>query len=233
MARAISGTEGGDEDRIGLVFPVYAWGMPRMVADFARCLKLRRDQYVFAVTTCAGLQGNTLVQLNRRLRANGSRLDAGFAVRGDFTPALPGMDGMSIITFISWLGRNKVARPASERMDEIIQAIADKASHALETTNIAVNALGSVMYGFAAKFFRVADNNYCVNDSCTSCGMCAKVCPRRNVVMKDGRPTWHNDCEMCYACFFSCPAKAIVAGGMAPAGPPRHPDITLDDMVLW
>jgi flavodoxin len=29
--------------RIGLVFPVYAWGLPRIVADFIKELKLDKD----------------------------------------------------------------------------------------------------------------------------------------------------------------------------------------------
>ena len=75
----------GDPDlaapRLGLVFPVYVWGLPRTVADFVKQLKPHNGQYVFAVTTCGGTPGGTLLQLQRLLRKNGSDLDAGFVVR--------------------------------------------------------------------------------------------------------------------------------------------------------
>ena len=49
------------ESRVGLVFPVYAWGVPGVVADFAARLP-KTDAFTFGVGTCgaeAGLASNS------------------------------------------------------------------------------------------------------------------------------------------------------------------------------
>jgi flavodoxin len=51
----INGKIKANTPTIGLVFPVYMWGMPHMVVEFVDQLRLTEDQYVFAVTTCAGM----------------------------------------------------------------------------------------------------------------------------------------------------------------------------------
>lgn len=67
--------------KIGLVFPVYAWGMPRIVADFLKKIKLDKEQYIFAVAVSAGTPGDTLNKLKRTLNRKGSQLNAGFAIK--------------------------------------------------------------------------------------------------------------------------------------------------------
>ncbi len=56
---------------------------------------------------------------------------------------------------------------------------------------------------------RSSDKPYTVNDSCTGCGLCAKVCPVGNIELKDGKPAWRHQCENCLACYDWCPSKAI------------------------
>jgi len=46
-----------DAPVIGIVFPVYMWGMPSMVVKFVKKLEIDTNQHIFAVTTCAGLPG--------------------------------------------------------------------------------------------------------------------------------------------------------------------------------
>ena len=232
MANSLAAPEIDGDERIGLIFPVYGWGMPRMAAEFARSLKPASDQYVFAVTTCGGTPGKTLPQLHKILRANDSKLDAGFAVSGDFLISLDAANDMAIIKFMSWLGRKSVPATASERLPEIARAVAANETGTLETSNVSVNLIGSLMYGMSIKFFQTMDKNYAVSDACISCGTCAKVCPRENVTLAAGAPTWHQNCEMCYACMVWCPKKAISFGGGTPKGPSHHSDMALGDALL-
>ncbi len=232
MAKHLAGYTGADEERIGLITPVYAWGPPRMVTDFAKRLKLREEQYVFAVVTCGGTPGRTLTTIQKLLRSKGSDLNAGFAVRGDFLPKLPGMDEMAIIKFIGWLGRNDVPARASERLPEIIETVAAEHDHRPETSNLAVNLVSSPIYAGAIRSFQKADSGFSASDACTSCGICTRLCPRQNVRLEDGRPVWHGDCEMCYGCMFWCPERAITLQGAPPSEPTHHPDVTVADMLL-
>ncbi len=232
MAKALQSPDIGEAERIGLIFPVYGWGMPRMAAEFARNLKPTSDQYVFAAATSGGTPGKTLPQLHKILRGHGSKLDAGFAVTGDFLISLDTANDMAIITFMNWLGRKSKPAAMSERLPEIARAVAAKESRKPESSNASVNLIGGMLYGLSIRFFQTMDKSYAVSDACVSCGTCAKVCPRENVTLEAGVPTWHQNCEMCYACMVWCPKKAISFGGGVPKEPSHHADIALGDALL-
>ncbi len=44
---------------------------------------------------------------------------------------------------------------------------------------------------------------------CVGCGKCEKVCPRKNITMKDGKPKFGGHCVGCMACAFLCPKDAV------------------------
>ena len=75
-------------DRTGIVFPVYMWGLPIIVREFAERLVAAPGKYVFAVTTYGGFPAGTLVMLSRILKSRGMKLSAGFGVGmpGNYTP---------------------------------------------------------------------------------------------------------------------------------------------------
>ncbi|MBI4982768.1 MAG: flavodoxin family protein [Candidatus Omnitrophica bacterium] len=41
-----------DSESIGIIFPVYMFGMPLIVHEFIKKLKCNKDQYIFSVSTC-------------------------------------------------------------------------------------------------------------------------------------------------------------------------------------
>jgi ferredoxin/flavodoxin len=232
MANVLDDSVTASEKRVGMVFPVYAWGPPRMVAEFAAKLRTPEDTYRFAVATCGGSSGTTLKRVQRLLRAKGGELHAGFVVRGDLQPSLPGVSDMAVIRLIGWLGHRRVPESASRRIPEIVDAVQAMRRHDPETTNIAVNALGSAMHAGARGAFKKADRGFSVSDACISCGTCASVCPRQDIVLVEGTPTWQGDCEMCFACYLWCPERAILYQGEAPSEPRQHPAVTVEDMRL-
>lgn len=54
--------------------------------------------------------------------------------------------------------------------------------------------------------------SFAVTDGCVGCGACAKVCPQKNIVIKDGKPCFGKDCVGCMGCAFSCPTDSIRTG---------------------
>lgn len=47
---------------------------------------------------------------------------------------------------------------------------------------------------------------------CVSCGKCVKICPVKNITIKNGKVKFHNHCLMCTRCAFLCPKDAIKFG---------------------
>jgi NAD-dependent dihydropyrimidine dehydrogenase PreA subunit len=50
---------------------------------------------------------------------------------------------------------------------------------------------------------------YIADDTCTSCGLCARTCPAKAIVMKDDRPYWTGRCAECNRCINLCPSASI------------------------
>ena len=56
-----------DAEVIGVVFPVYIWGMPLIVERFIKKLANLQDKYVFAITTYGGMPGATRWKVGEEL----------------------------------------------------------------------------------------------------------------------------------------------------------------------
>lgn len=48
--------------------------------------------------------------------------------------------------------------------------------------------------------------------ACRGCGHCVKACPMDNIRIEKGHPVWGRHCENCFACFHTCPNRAIECG---------------------
>lgn len=69
-------------------------------------------------------------------------------------------------------------------------------------------------YSFT-KLFQWFAVKYSSTDACTGCGVCARKCPKKNIVMQDQRPRFGNDCIFCMRCINRCPSNAILYNNKA------------------
>ena len=63
------------------------------------------------------------------------------------------------------------------------------------------------------KLLPVFAMKYSASEECIHCGMCAKMCPKRNIVMEAGKPEFGKHCMFCMRCINLCPAHAILYHG--------------------
>lgn len=215
--------------KIGLVFPVYAWGMPRIVADFLKKIKLDKEQYIFAIAVSAGTPGGTLKKLKRTLNRKGSQLNAGFAIKEASYALLSKKN--PLIGFIKKIA-GETPKSGAERFPEIITTIRNKHNHRPETSSWMTNFFGGIIHNLAIQTFKTGDKDYWVDENCNNCRTCERICPRGNIIIKDGRPVWNHDCELCFACIQWCPREAIqYQNGTQESGRSHNPEIKLKDIL--
>jgi ferredoxin len=213
-------------DRVGIVTPVYFFGLPSLVAVLSGRLDLRKVKYVLAVATMGGSGGSAaLRQLDGILKrgTSGKGLDAGFTVR---------MPGNYILMYEPPSGkkREKILREAERRLDEIADAVNRGRRVRLPWSLLAFLVHG-LMYPRFVAGVADADRKFTVDDRCTSCGICEAICPVENIRLDTGRPVWLHHCEQCVACIQHCPTNAIQAGPKTEnRGRYRNPSVKIEDL---
>lgn len=216
--------------RVGIVFPVYAWGVPRIVEEFVSRMEAVDTRYIFAVATCVAIPGRAVAQLGDLLSERGLRLDAGFVVTAPRS-SLMRLNFLDRIVIALERGRERY-RGAEERIEEIATALLEGRRHAPETSSWLVDRFGAMVHGMALKTFRTMDGNFQVGDACKGCGTCARVCPRGNIALDGTRPSFRHDCEFCHACVQWCPSFAIRHPGFdQEPNQYRHPGIRVSDIA--
>lgn len=196
----------GDAETIGILYPVYCWGPPNIVADFARKVAVPKDAYVYAVAVYGGMLASSNAVLERLLGARGIPLAASFGVN------LPG-------NFVGMydIAPERKLKKMYERAEAAVGRIADSVRGKKET-RIARNLgplgryLSGRKYGPMMARINFASTAFTVDESCSGCGICARVCPKGNVRMDAGKPKWDTQCESCLACLHWCPTASIQSG---------------------
>lgn len=210
--------------KIGIVFPVYMFGLPLIVSRFIKKLKPGPGNYVFAVLTFGGMSGPALGQLKEEFRAQGLTLSAGFLVTmpGNYTP---------LYQAIAQDKQKKMFAREEERIGSIVRVINEEKIY-FDTGFSLLNGLLKLVYKAGAPKIPFLDKGFWVQDSCNGCGTCSCVCPVNNIEIVKGKPRWRHRCEQCFACLQWCPKEAIQYEKNT-AGRRRYhnPDVSAADII--
>ena len=193
-------------ERIGIVFPVYMWGVPLAVKQFASKLGAGPGKYIFAVITYGGTPGATLSVLENSLCEGGMKLSAGFGVRmpGNYIPMYGALDIAK---------QQKIFNESVKAVGEIVEFVKRGTQNKIKKNNWLINAvLTGLIYKSGIKRIPGSDRSFFWQETCTKCGICARVCPVENIKLVEGRPQWQHHCEGCLACLQWCPVEAIQYG---------------------
>lgn len=206
IAKAIKGSPSVGAERIGIIFPVYIWGYPLIVGEFIKKLKLAKDKYVFAVDTCGGWPGATLLLIQNLIEKQGGILSAGFSVLmpGNYTPMYGAKPEDK---------QKKLFEKEKNKILKIVDIVKNKAKARIERNSFLVNALFTgLFFNMSKNHVHQMDKNFFSDEKCNSCGICEKVCPVSNIKMINKKPIWQHNCEQCLSCLQWCPEEAIQFG---------------------
>lgn len=194
------------DERIGFVFPIYAWGPPKPVLDFIENLVLvnNNGNYIYAVTTCGKNIGNTMKLLKKCLSKIGCELNSGFSVVMPNNYILAGdVDKKE--------SQVEILKKAEESLRDISTKIAnrEKDVYIVEKGTMPFLLTGLIHPAFMSAPYRAKP--FYATDDCNRCGICVKVCNCGNIELKE-KPVWGDNCTQCLACIHYCPTKAIQYG---------------------
>jgi ferredoxin/flavodoxin len=185
-------------DTIGFVYPVYFWGVPNAVRRFVTGLNFgaQRDSYVYAVATFGGKEGGGITILNKLLAQKGARLSYGQGLR---------MFSNYVIMYEMSDKVDEITERSDEGLARIVSEIRSRENNKVG----GVNPAHALVNGIFAKQAPRSGRHYSISSDCTSCGICADVCPVGNVILDGGAPRFGGRCEQCLACIQFCPVRAI------------------------
>lgn len=206
-------------EALGVVCPVYAWAVPRIVADYiGRLVVNRRPDYCYLACTCGDNVGRTPEQFAKVVARKGWCLDASFSF------IMPE-------TYINLKGFNlDTPENATAKIDAVkrrLPVVAERIRRREKIVDVVRGKMPWVnTYITNALFYRflITDKKFFANDRCVSCGLCVKVCPLGNITLTGDyaqpkesvsqglRPLWHGHCTNCMACYHHCPNNAIHFG---------------------
>lgn len=188
-----------NEEQIGFVFPIYAWGIPEPMVEFVKKLK-KFKTFTFSICTCGANAGNALKNFSRIYH-----LDSSYSI---------------IMPSNYIIGENiedervilKKIEMAKTRIEIISQEILQrKKVYQVDEGSFSILKSTIINVGFN-KFARSTKPFYINEEKCNGCGLCAKNCPALTIKMVDKKPVWNKKCYQCLRCINYCPQKAIQYG---------------------
>lgn len=187
--------------RVGFVFPCYAGGLPGDVEKFVSELRVDPESYTFGVVSYAGYPGVGMAKIN------------------DIVP-LNYWAGISHQCSCIWLMPHTLMLPmldaekAQARSEKLAAKIADDV---LYVKHLNGRPLSNPVNALEAKAWPMLSGKKAakmtVTSDCVGCGQCAKLCPRGNISVVNGRASIGTNCIGCLSCLQYCPKQAINMGG--------------------
>ncbi len=239
-----------DDNCIGIVFPSYLAalvGLPLVVERFIKKIDNIGSLHIFAICTCGGYECvnalPSLKKLNKYIRSCGGRLAEEYSVRLPMNNLdyahipIPIVKDSDVIINKSKSKINDICRCISEKrgtkfgiaknlfylfmatlfkmmQEPILKILAEKAKNPVDT---------KMKY---YELIPLTDKSITVNEQCTGCGTCARVCPVKNIIINEKRPEFQHRCEMCFACDEWCPSGAIQHWSRQQGVKYHHPEVT-------
>lgn len=202
-ARDLSFTPAEDE-AVGILSPVYFWGLPTIVDEFLEQLRLGgRPAYLWFAATYGTTTGQAGRFVAEQLKKKGLTLDARFSVKmpDTWTPMFDLSDAAKV---------RRIERAAEPQIDALIRHVQRRDRGDFMRGKVPLCAV-RLYYPHYEQMRRTA--HLTVTDACVGCGLCAKGCPISAIELRDGAPVWVAErCVMCLACLHHCPKSAIQYG---------------------
>ena len=230
-----------ENERLGFVFPVHGWRVPKLVREFIRRMKVQRVDsdaaensasaerkalsdaagnrpFAYCVCTTGDSIGLTIENLNEVISQNPSLQALGITeVSSSYSLIMP--ESYVGLPFMDVDPKEKEIRKKSKAAQElamICEEIFDRKEGVSRLVKGPIPWFFTKVVGGFFENVLISDKRFHVEkDKCVKCGICANVCPVGDIKGGHGEyPEWlhHKDCLTCFTCYHHCPHHAIEFG---------------------
>lgn len=209
------------DDVIGIIFPIYGLAPPKIVQQFLDKVSIQAD-YTFAIGTYGNMPGACMYNLQKKSAEKGLV----FNYLNDLLMVDNYLYIFEMDDQIAKLPKKKTEEMTAKIVEDIKKRRSRKA-----TTNVAVRAMTSIVRGTLNHSTDGSQaKKFIVNDSCTLCGTCARVCPVKNIEV--GETVQFSDhCEGCEGCLHLCPHNALHLAKEKSDKRWRNPEVSLKEII--
>lgn len=197
-------------------YPVYGYDMPDFVKSYARQLPPPSSRGVILYSTMAYSSGNSL-RKSAQLFMNNDCL-----VVGSERFLMPGNDHLIITKKESKISKRVLATDYNQvpEINNSITKIVDRIDHLSdrqivdEDVRLPERSLIYLLFTPIVKLIfglikKTVLNRFRAHESCIDCGLCEEICPADNILVRDGKVEFGNNCYLCLRCINQCPVEAI------------------------
>ena len=231
-----------ENERLGFVFPVHGWRVPKLVREFISKMKIQREPiqretsdatienkakaddslknrpFAYCVCTAGDSIGLTIENLNEVISLNPSLQALGITeVSSSYSLIMP--ESYIGLPFMDVDPKEREIRKkenAAQELAVVCEEIFDRKEGISRLVKGPIPWFFTKVVGGFFENVLITDKRFHVEkDRCVKCGICANVCPIGDIKGGHGEyPVWlhHKDCLTCFTCYHHCPHHAIEFG---------------------
>ena len=226
-----------ENERLGFVFPVHGWRVPKLVREFISKMKILREPsdasggnkakaddclknrpFAYCGCTAGDSIGLTIENLNEVIFQNPSLQALGITeVSSSYSLIMP--ESYIGLPFMDVDPKEREIRKkenAAQELAVVCEEIFDRKEGINRLVKGPIPWFFTKVVGGFFENVLITDKRFHVEkDRCVKCGICANVCPVGDIKGGHGEyPVWlhHKDCLTCFTCYHHCPHHAIEFG---------------------
>ena len=226
-----------ENERLGFVFPVHGWRVPKLVREFISKMKILREPsdatggnkakaddclknrpFAYCFCTAGDSIGLTIENLNELISQNPSLQALGITeVSSSYSLIMP--ESYIGLPFMDVDPKEREIRKkenAAQELAVVCEEIFDRKEGINRLVKGPIPWFFTKVVGGFFENVLITDKRFHVEkDRCVKCGICANVCPVGDIKGGHGEyPVWlhHKDCLTCFTCYHHCPHHAIEFG---------------------
>ncbi|WP_196594118.1 EFR1 family ferrodoxin [Pectinatus sottacetonis] len=210
---------------VGFVMPLHFFSLPFLIEEFLTKLDLSDAEYTFAIITCGfHYISNAFHDLKKIIAKSHGTLNGSFYT-----------DMISIYLPLNNIPSESRKQKKLSVANKKLYYIADKIiSHSDFHASEYFNLISKTIHSLYKQHPEKLDEKFTINQQCTNCGLCTRICPVKNIVITDGHPVWQHNCTQCLACLHICPSQIIELGNNTKGRKRyRHPQITIKELLPY